>query len=68
MYGAKVNIDLIELGDNLDEAIENVNAFLDWCDKASSEQEFVYETTDYEINVDTPKALDWYYQHVQEEE
>ena len=68
MYGAKVTIDLIDLGNNLDEAIENVNAFLDWCDKASSKQEFVYETTDYEINVDTPNAVDWYNQQVQENE
>ena len=69
MYGSKVTIDLINLGDDLNDAIKNVNTFLDWLDKASSTQtEFVYETTDYEINVDTPKALDWYYLHVQEDE
>lgn len=48
-YGAKVTIDLIDLGNTTEEAAVNVNKFLDWCDEASSVQGFVYETTDYEI-------------------
>jgi len=67
-YGAKVTIDLIELGNTLDEAVKEVNKFLDWCDKASSNEGFTYETTDYEITVDTKSAVQWSNDHVQEEE
>ena len=67
-YGAKVTIDLLELGNTLDEAITEVNKFLDWCDKASSKEGFTYETTDYEITVDTKSAVQWSNDHVQEEE
>lgn len=67
MYGAKVIIELVELGDDLNDAIKKVNKFLDWCDKESS-PEFTYETTDYEITVDTKQAVDWYREHVIEEE
>ena len=49
MYGAKVIIDLIDLGNSTQEAVINVNKFLDWCDEASTIRGFVYETTDYEI-------------------
>ena len=49
MHGAKVTINLIELGNTTEEAVVNVNKFLDWCDEASTVLGFVYETTDYEI-------------------
>ena len=49
MYGAKVTIELINLGNTKEDAAINVNKFLDWCDEASSIQGFTYETTDYEI-------------------
>ena len=68
MYGAKVTIELIDLGNNMFDTIKEVNAFLDWCDKESTHQGFVYETTDYEITVDTNKAIEWYNEHIQEEE
>lgn len=68
MYRAKVIIELIELGNTSDEAVKNVNAFLDWCDEASSSQGFTYETTDYEITIDVNKASEWTDDHVQEEE
>tara|TARA_R100000458_G_scaffold19400_1_gene17052 strand:- start:264 stop:470 length:207 start_codon:yes stop_codon:yes gene_type:complete len=68
MYGAKVFIELIDLGNNIDDAIKKVNAFLDWCDETSSQTDFVYETTDYEITVDTQQAIEWYNEHILEEE
>lgn len=68
MYGAKVTIELINLGNTKEDAAINVNKFLDWCDEASSIQGFTYETTDYEITVDTKQAMEWYDDHIQEEE
>lgn len=68
MYGARVFIDLVELGNDLNDAIKKVNEFLDWCDKESTHQGFVYETTDYEITVDTNQAVEWYNEHIIEEE
>ena len=49
MHGAKITINLIELGNTTEEAVVNVNKFLDKCDEATSGLGFVYETTDYEI-------------------
>ncbi len=68
MYGAKVTIELLNLGDTMPEAITKVNEFLDWCDIDSQHQGFIYETTDYEITVDTKQAVEWYKEHIQEEE
>lgn len=67
MYGAKVTIELLNLGNTTDEAIAKVNEFLDWCDKASSKEGFTYETTDYEITIDVNAAAQWTDDHVQEE-
>ena len=68
MYGAKVTIELLDLGNTVDEAIKKVNEFLDWCDKDSAHQGYTYETTDYEIIVDTKQAVKWYNDHILEEE
>ena len=68
MYGAKITIDLLELGNNLNDANKKVNDFLNWCDKESTHQGFVYETTDYEITVNTNQAINWYNDHIIEEE
>ena len=68
MYGANVTIELLNLGNTTDEAITKVNEFLDWCDIDSKHQGYKYETTSYEITVDTKKAIEWYNEHIQEEE
>lgn len=68
LYGAKVSIELLDLGNTVDEAITKVNEFLDWCDINSAHQGYTYETTDYEITVDTKQAVKWYNEHVLEEE
>ena len=68
MYGAKVTIELLDLGNTVDEAITKVNEFLDWCDKDSAHQGYTYETTDYEIIVDTKHEVKWYNDHILEEE
>ena len=67
MYGAKVTIELLQLGNTLDDAVENVNKFLDWCDKESTKEGYTYETTDFEITVDTKQAMMWYEEHIIEE-
>ena len=67
MYGAKVTIELLQLGNTLDDAVENVNKFLDWCDKESTKKGYTYETTDFEITVDTKQAMMWYEEHIIEE-